>query len=374
MSMMIRVLMACVLTTGTGWAQSLAVGDQQGLGRGWAALAAGRTDEAVSVASDILKRKPRSHAAISLKIEALSSGAQPIVALTAYEEWLLNAGRNVEDRGLLEPIAVATLVTLALSNDLGLAGESLTRLAKYDPDAATLVIERLGAAGSFDGARVVLGDASAAARLTGALTSPSPQVKLRAIRQLAAAKGLDLAPVAALLSDGAPPVRAAAVEALAANDGSSAIPRLQPLLKDPDPFVRATTAVALGRLRDPESVKLLDQMAQSPVGDTAAMAAVVLKEQGADVSGIAQRLLADENPLTRLSAVALLRDTDGPQAEALLQQAARDPNPVIRSRAAELMAATSIEDPALLRRLLRDDSGEVRSLAAVSLLHFALGR
>ena len=75
--------------------------DAQTLSRGWAALAGGRLDEAASLANGILKRKPRSHAALTLKIEALSSGALPIAALDAYEEWLPKAGRNVDDRGLL---------------------------------------------------------------------------------------------------------------------------------------------------------------------------------------------------------------------------------------------------------------------------------
>ena len=47
--------------------------DAQILGRGWAAVAAGRFDEAASLSSGILKRKPRSHAAITLKIEAIAA-------------------------------------------------------------------------------------------------------------------------------------------------------------------------------------------------------------------------------------------------------------------------------------------------------------
>ena len=80
--------------------------DAQTISRGWAALAAGRPAEAVSLADGILKKRPRSHAAFILKIEALSTGSQPLAALDAYEAWIPKIGGNVDDRGLLEPIAV----------------------------------------------------------------------------------------------------------------------------------------------------------------------------------------------------------------------------------------------------------------------------
>src|SRR5206468_1076638 len=112
----LRVGMACVIVAAPAAAQApRPASDAQVISRGWAALAAGRLDEAVSLANGLLKRRPRSHAAFSLKIEALSSGAQPITALDAYEEWLPKAGRNVDDRGLLEPVASGML--RALSTD-----------------------------------------------------------------------------------------------------------------------------------------------------------------------------------------------------------------------------------------------------------------
>src|SRR6478609_6889246 len=74
-----------LILTASFWSPALAqpprpVSDAQILSRGWAAVAAGRFDEATTLAAGILKRKPRSHAAITLKIEAISAGAQSLTA------------------------------------------------------------------------------------------------------------------------------------------------------------------------------------------------------------------------------------------------------------------------------------------------------
>ena len=103
--------------------------DAQTLSRGWSALAAGRPAEAVSLADGILKRKPRSHAAFILKIEALSAGAQPIAALDAYEAWIPKAGGNVDDRGLLAPIAAGMLRVLSTDRDAAVRASALRFLA-----------------------------------------------------------------------------------------------------------------------------------------------------------------------------------------------------------------------------------------------------
>ena len=61
MSMMIRVVMACVAVAIPAAAQTPSpASDPQTISRGWAALAAGRFSEAVSLANGVLKRKPRS--------------------------------------------------------------------------------------------------------------------------------------------------------------------------------------------------------------------------------------------------------------------------------------------------------------------------
>src|SRR4029079_7470442 len=103
-----------LIITASVWSPALAqpprpASDAQIRSRGWAAVAAGRFDEATSLAAGILKRKPRSHAAITLKIEAISAGAQPLTALDEYETWITKAARDIDDRGLLETIALGLL-------------------------------------------------------------------------------------------------------------------------------------------------------------------------------------------------------------------------------------------------------------------------
>jgi HEAT repeat protein len=110
-------------------------------------------------------------------------------------------------------------------------------------------------------------------------------------------------------------------------------------------------------------------MLKSEVGDSVAMAAPVLRERGIDVGDAADRILADPNPLTRLSAIPLL---DAARAQSLLGQAASDPNPVVRGRAAQLVTVPT-NDLAAIRRLLRDPSAEVKLNASYALLRLTAG-
>ena len=205
---------------------------------------------------------------------------------------------------------------------------------------------------------------------TTTLSAPSSREKLLALRNIAGLTGVPQTAIAPLLDDPAPPVRAAAIEAIG-QFGNGAIGQLRPLLVDTDAYVRAIAAVTLGRLKDPEAVAMLGQMLQSPVNDTAAMAASVLRDQGADVSAVARRVLVDPNPLTRLSAVPLLAGTGDPAADAALQRALADANPVVRARAAEIVGDSTGPDLPRLRRLLRDGIAEVRMGAAVAVARMA---
>ena len=340
------------------------------LSRAWAAIGAGDYAKAEELAGALLRRDPSAHAAITVAVAAMAGADKPTAALDAYEQWLQKSRH--EDVFLLQPIAASTLASLAAGADVGLAVEALSKLAASDADAARAALGKRADAGpEFDGVRAALGDKSAITRLANALSAPSSREKLLALRHAAGVADLPSTAVVPLLSDPAPPVRAAAIETLARMQGLTGADTIRPLLDHPDPFVQANAAVALGKLQDPAGVERLTRMLESPAADTAAMAAAVLKARGVDVSAAAERILADPNPLTRLSAVPLLSDAS--RAQAVLGQAAADPNPVIRARAGELLAAT-VSDLATLRRLLRDGSGEVRMGAAASLLHFAAPR
>lgn len=347
--------------TGAGPASRAAI-----LSRGWGAIAEQKYAAADQAVEQLLARAPMDHAALLVRLTARSAAGNPAGALNAYEEWLKRS--RSEDVYLLEPIALATLAALAESPDPGIASASLSRLARYDPDRARSILRQTKATSpAIDAVAARLGDADARKRLGQALGSPVPRLKLLALGQLTGegAPPVDRASLEPLLADPAPPIRAAAARALASAGGPASADAIRPLLQDPDGFVRASAAVALGEVADPEGLKTLQAMLVSPVGDTALMAAAVLKRRGVDVSAAVERALQDDNPLTRLSAIPLL--PDAARALDLLRQATQDANPVIRSRAADLLEAMEIDDIALLRALLRDDSPEIRTHAAAAL-------
>jgi len=340
------------------------------LSRAWAAIGTADFARAQQVAAALLRGNPADHAAIAVNVAAIVGAGQPVDALNAYEQWLLRSRH--EDVFLLLPIGTGTLASIASGTDLGLAVEALSKLAAFDPDAARAVLAaRADPGADFDGVRASLGDESAVTRLTEALAAPTSREKLLALRHSAGVAKLPPAAVTPLLSDPAPPVRAAAIETLARVQGNAAADSLRPLLDDPDLFVQATAAVALGRLSDPRALGMLTRMLSSDIGDNVAMAAPVLKERGVDVSAATEKILADPNPLTRLSAVPLLSDAS--RAQSVLSQAASDSNPVVRARAAQFMT-TALNDLPAIRRLLRDSNAEVRLGAADSLLHLSSGR
>jgi HEAT repeat protein len=334
------------------------------LSRTWAAIGEGDYARAERTAGELLHRYPSDHAAIAVTVVATAGAGKPTAALDAYEQWLQRTRH--EDVFLLQPIAAGTLAGMVAGADVGLAVEALSKLAASDPDAAQGALARRTDAGpEFDGVRAALGDKPALQRLVANFSAPTSREKLLALRAAAGVPDLPPAAITPLLADPAPPVRAAAIETLARAQGPAATDALRPLLDDADAFVKATAAVALGRWGDPAALAILTQMLQSDAGDTIAMAATVLKERGLDVSGAADRILADPNPLSQLAAIPLLPDAS--RAQALVNQAASDPNPVVRSRAAQFLTATTNDLPTI-RRLLRDPGPEVRLNAADALL------
>ena len=250
MSLIIRVLMACVFVAAPAAAQApRPASDAQTISRGWAAIAAGRFDEAVSLANGVLKRKPRSHAALSLKIEALSSGAQPITALDAYEEWLPKAGRNVDDRGLLEPVAAGMLRTLSTDSDPLVRSAALAFLARAGDDTAFQALRKGSAEGDQTAtlALVERGDSEAIASLQARLGAGTGRDNSAAIAALARHGGIPPALLETLTKDRVPMNRAAAARALPAKAGQSGAQLLDELSKDPDPLVRLSVTLARAR-------------------------------------------------------------------------------------------------------------------------------
>jgi HEAT repeat protein len=340
------------------------------LSRSWAAIGQGDYARAEQIAAALLRANPSDHSAIAVSLAATVGAGQPTAALDAYEQWLKRTRH--EDVFLLQPIAAGTLAAIAAGDDIGLAVDALSKLAASDPETARGALgKRTDAGPEFDRVRAALGDKAAVTRLVDNLGAPSSREKLLALQAVAAVADIPATAIAPLLSDPAPPVRAAAAETLARVQGAAAVEPIKPLLADPDAYVRVSAAVALGRLGDAAGLDALTRMLASDAGDTVAMAAVVLKERGVDVSGAADRILADPNPLTRLGAIPLLADAS--RAQALLSQAASDPNPVVRARAGRILTAGASDLPTL-RRLLRDSNPDVRLGSADALLQIATGK
>ncbi|HMC78450.1 MAG TPA: HEAT repeat domain-containing protein, partial [Vicinamibacterales bacterium] len=213
------------------------------LSRGWAAIAEANFGRAGELAAAMLREDPADHAALAVGVAAAVGAGRPTEALDAYDQWQRRTSQ--EDVFLLRPIAAGTLLAIAGGTDAGLAGEALSRLATGDPAAARAFLAAHPEGGAvFDPLRASLGDKAAAARIIGGLSATTGRERLLALN---AARGLAQVPVEAvtpLLSDPAPPVRAAAVETLARVQGAEAAATLRPLLADDDPWVRANAAVA----------------------------------------------------------------------------------------------------------------------------------
>ena len=356
-SVILRIGMACVIVAAPAAAQPpRPASDAQVISRGWAAVAAGRFDEAVSLANGLLKRKPRSHAALSLKIEALSSGAQPLTALDAYEEWLPKAGRSVDDRGVLEPIAAGMLRTLATDSDPRIRSAALEFLARAGDDTALQALRK----GSADGdqtatlALVASGDAEAIATLQTLVGTGTGRDNSAAIAALAAHGGVPPALLETLIKDRVPMNRAAAARAVAANGSSTGTQVLDELSKDPDPLVRMSVTLARAKSGDDKALADARAMLASEVPDVRLIAAeALIATLPSESEQAARPLLTNPDGLNRFRAAAVVGQVDPMSVQAVLIEGLAHENPLIQQEAARLVAETLPGDLVLLRQMLR---------------------
>jgi HEAT repeat protein len=366
--------MACVIIAAPAAAQAPRPGsDAQTISRGWAAIAVGRFSEAVSVANSILKRKPRSHAALSLKIEALSSGSQPITALDVYEEWLPKAGRNVDDRGLLEPIASGMLRTLATDSDPRVRAAALELLAGTGDDAALQALRK----GSDDGdqsatlALVARGDAEAIAAMQKLIGAGTGRDNSAAIAALAGHGGIPPALLETLIKDRVPMNRAAAARAIGSNAGPAGTQMLDELSTDPDPLVRMSVTLARAKNGDDKALADARAMLASEVPDVRLIAAEALSATLPSESEQAVRpLLTNPDGLNRFRAAAVVGRVDPMAVQSVLIEGLAQENPLIQQEAARLVGETLPGDLVTLRQLLRHrDHSIVVSAAGAIISH-----
>jgi HEAT repeat protein len=360
--------------------------DLSTLGRGWTALAAGRTDDAIKAADQLLAEYPGHHSALDLKIEALVT-RDPVVALDAYEGWLVRA--RIEDVFLLAPIARATLERIAAGDDRTLALQAFQRLAASgDSNAKAQLLGKASPAPDLDDVQLAMaGDADAATRL---IQSPgAPGVRPQTLAKAIAAAGPAAVPMLrSMLKHTDGPVRIEAVMALGKIRASDAIPDLKPLLADPQ--LRSFAAVALARVGDAEGEAIVQELLRSPLNDMRLLAAQAYEGKGSGpwVQAL-MPALEDPNGLTRIRAAELLAPVAPEAALPTLLAASKDPNPVVRSDVMRVFETTGLlvqptqqaaaspektpsNSLAALRQQLRDPDAAIRLHAAGTV--FALVR
>jgi HEAT repeat protein len=371
-SMIFRIGVACVILSATVAAQTpRPASDPQIISRGWAAVAAGRLGEAVTLANGILKRKPRSHAALVLKIEALSAGPQPLAALDAYEAWLPGAGRRVDDRGLIEAVAAGMLRALATDADPVISSKALQFLAAAGDKTALQNLRKRSIEGDQAAtlALVSSGDPESISELRTRLESETGRDNSAAIAALAERGGITAALLDSLAKDRVPMNRAAAARALGASKDPTADQRLDQFSQDPDPLVR--TSVTLARARRGEDKALADAriMLTSEVPDLRLIAAEALAATLPRESEEAVRpLLTNRDGVNRFRAAAIVGRTDPAAVQSVFLEGLADQNPVIQQEAARVATATLPGDLVLLRQLLRHPDRTIVVNAAAAIL------
>ncbi len=338
---------------------------------GWTALAAGRVNDAVSIAEGILKKRPRSHAAFSLKLEALSSGAQPIAALDAYEAWLPNAGRNVDDRGLLRSVAAGLLRRLIADPDVRVRAIALRRLAEQGDDTALDALRKYSAQGDQQSmmALVQQGDAQAVTALETLAGGGSGRDISAAIDALAEHGDIQPTLLDTLLKDRVPMNRAAAVRALGRSKNPSASQRLEALAQDPDPLVKVAVTLARAQKGEPRALADARTMLSSEVPDIRLLAAeALLSSMPTEAEQAARPLLTNRDGNYRFRAAAIAGRKDPAAVESVVIEGLADPNPVIQQEAGRIAAQTLPDNIVLLRQLLRHADHLVVANAAGAIL------
>ena len=346
------------------------------IAKGWAALAAGRSTVAAQTAAEVLARVPWNHSALALSIEALCAG-EPLRGLDAYEAWINS--QPGEDVGLLEPVARGVLQQIARSEDPELRRNALRLLSRAGVAAARDALAASTQPNDRIDADAVLaegGDVAALKRLEAAAASTDVPDKKPVIQALASVGAAGVQSLVAMLQARSGPERAAIIAALGKMRSEPARPVIKQAMKDPDPFVRASAAVALARLRDPEGQSRVQQMLASEVPDIRLMAAEAWDGQDGPWVAAITPLLENRDGLTRFQAARLIAPVNPELAKRTLQEGLADPNPVIRAESAEIMEQSVEEYPLVadlghLRRLLRERDQTVLLHAAGAILAVA---
>lgn len=238
----------------------------------------------------------------------------------------------------------------------------------------------------------LLGDSTVRDQVIAALGDPSVDVRLEALRALAVdPAAVGTSPLAAVMRDADPRVRAQAVDVIAGTEDEDALPLLVRALDDPAEAVRLATRRALGRVRSPAAVDLLLEALGRPAHRAAAVDALAALGQPATGrlvralatttgevrdavreallrSGAVERTvrsLRDPSPSRRRAALTLLRAVRPEGVAIVVAERLEDPDPDVRQAAAQLLGELDDRSivPALQHAFVNDpDMGVVEAV------------
>jgi HEAT repeat protein len=265
--------------------------------------------------------------------------------------------------------AAATRALGALGKAAAAAVPDLVRLLQdADETVRTVAADAIGRMGTLDG--------EATGTLAQALTSEDNVVRAQTAEALGTigAAAADVAPVLAVAAtDENDMVRAKAVEALGKIGEAAAdiaVPRLVRALRDPDGWVSALAAEALGEMGTAadEAVPALVRSLSHRNAQVRANAAEALGKLGSVAHPAVpalERAATDEEGMVRARAVRALGEigTPTPATRAVVRAALSAPDPATRAAAAEAFGAWGHADEVIqgeLLALLDDANDEVK--------------
>ena len=167
------------------------------------------------------------------------------------------------------------------------------------------------------------------------------------------------------LSDASPPVRRAAVEALARQPSADVVGAIEPLLRDPDADVRRAVVNVMGGLRSRRVRQLLTQQAETDPDTLVDVVHALGKLGDTTVIPFLAAIFDREGPVTKLAIVDALREIDDPATEPFFARQLGSSDPAVRR--AVVLALGKSRSPNATRQLApvaRDADEAVRSATA----------
>jgi HEAT repeat protein len=176
--------------------------------------------------------------------------------------------------------------------------------------------------------------------------------------------------ILACLADDSPPVRRAAVEALARQPTVDVVGTLEPMLQDADPEVRRAVVSILGGFRSRRVKQLLTNQAETDPSSLVDAVQALGKLGEATVVPFLVALFDREGTATvaKIAIIEVLKEIRDPATEPFLARQLGNPDPALRRAAVLALGAT--RSPNALRQLVsvaRDPDETVRSVVAAVL-------